>query len=137
MLKYRGTYRALFEIDKTGKVCEFTHIPCQIKKGSNICKHSDTVLNAYIPSIKILNRILKEYPEMFKPFQVGDTEGTLLFKEADIEKAAVILKARVKGKGMSARPKRQVTLSEERKLELANRMKQLHKNIRGNTRKTG
>lgn len=140
MLKYRGTYRVLFEIDKAGKPCEFTFIPCRIKKGANICRHNGDVLNIYIPSIKMANRLSREYPDLFKPFQTGDSEAVLLFNEADIEKAAAILKARVMGKGMSPKPKRKVTISEERKQELSERMKELHsinKNIRQIVRKTG
>lgn len=140
MLKYRGTYRVLFEVDKAGKPCEFTFIPCRIKKGSNICRHNENVLNAYIPSAKIANRLLKEYPDLFKPFQTGDSEATLFFSETDIEKAAVVLKARVMGKGMSPKPKRKVTISEDRKKELSERMKELQsnkKNIGQNARKTG
>jgi len=128
MLTYRGTYRVLYETDKAGKACEFTFIPCRIKKGSNIVRYSDNMLNAYIPSIKIVNRLLNDFPELFKPCQIGDSEGTLLFKESDIEQAATILKARVMGKGMSPKPKRIVTISDERKQELSIRMKRIQAN---------
>jgi hypothetical protein len=50
------------------------------------------------------------------------------------------LKARVMGKNKSPKPKRQVTISEERKHELSDRMKILQanrKNIGENERKTG
>jgi len=114
----------MYECDKAGAACEFAFIPCLIKKGSNICRQSDDTLNVYIPSIKIVNRLLKEYPDIFRPFQVGDTEGTLLFKESDIEKAAVILKARVMGKGMNPKPKRRVNFSEEYKKLLTERLMQ-------------
>ena len=140
MLKYRGTYRVLFEIDKTGKALEFSFIPCRIKKGANIVRHSDNMLNVFIPSIKIVNSLLNDLPDLFKPFQIGDREGTLLFKESDIEKAATLLKARVMGKGMSPKPKRQITISEDRKKELSDRMKELQsnkKNIGQIARKTG
>ncbi len=140
MLKYRGKYRVLYETDKTGKACEFTFIPCLIKRGSNICRHSDTILNVYITSSKIINRLLKEYPDLFRPFQTGNGEGTLLFDESNIDKAAAILKPKVLGKGMSPKPKRQVNISEERKQELSERMKLLHANskITGEKqRKTG
>ena len=129
MLKYRGTYRVVYECDKrTGQPYEFTYVPCLIKKGSNVCRHSDNTLNVYISSAKIANRLLKECPDLFKPFQIGDSEAVLLFKEADIEKAAAILKARVLGKNMNPRPKRKVMLSEERKKILSDRMKELHRN---------
>lgn len=128
MLKYRGQYRVLYEIDKTGKPCEFTFIPCRIKKGASICRQDDNTLNVYVPGIKTVNRLLKEYPDLFKPFQIGDTEGTLIFKESDIEKVAVILKCRIRGKNMSPRPKRKVAMPDERKQELADRMRKLHDN---------
>ena len=51
MLTYRGQYRVLFETDKAGKACEFTYIPCGIRKGANICRHSNDMLNIFIPSI--------------------------------------------------------------------------------------
>lgn len=138
MLRYRGQFRILYETDKNGKVCEFTYIPCRIKKGSSICRHNNNVLNAYIPSAKIANRLLKEYPDLFKPFQVGDREGTLLFNESDIEKVAAILKARVGGKNKSPKPKREIAISEERKQELSDRMKHINSKIIGeNARKTG
>lgn len=138
MLKYRGTYRVLFETDKTGNPCEFTFIPCLTKKGANICRHNENTLNVYIPGIKIANRLLKECPDLFKPFQIGDSEATLLFNEADIEKAAAILKARVGGKNKSPKPKREVAISKERKQELSDRMKHINSKIIGeNARKTG
>ncbi|MDD5064993.1 MAG: hypothetical protein PHQ35_09600 [Phycisphaerae bacterium] len=137
MLKYRGTYRVMYEVDKTGKACEFTFIPCLIKRGSNICRHSDTVLNVYITSSKIINRLLKEYPDLFRPFQTSNGEGTLLFNEADIEKAAEILRPKVLGKGMNPKPKRQVTLSDERKKELSDRMRSMRGNIKNIGEKQG
>ena len=128
MLSYRGTYRVVYETDKrTGKPCEFTFIPCGIRKGANICRHNDDTLNVFIPGFGTADRLLKEYPDLFQPFQVGDSEATLLFKESDIERAAVILKARTKGKDMSARPKRQVTISDDRKKELVDRMKEINR----------
>lgn len=141
MLKYRGQYRVVFETDKrTGKPAEFVYIPCRIKRGSNIVRHDENTLNAYIPSVKIANRLLQEYSDLFELFQIGDSEATLLFNEADIAKVAAILKAKVQGKNKSPRPKRTVTISEDRKKELSERMKKLHsvkKNIRENARKTG
>lgn len=83
---------------------------------------------------------MKEYSDIFKPFQIGDTEVTLLFRESDIEKVATMLKARVMGKNMNPKPKRKVVLSEERKQALSDRMKQIHVNskiIGENCRKTG
>ncbi|NJD04658.1 MAG: hypothetical protein FIA99_19135 [Ruminiclostridium sp.] len=104
MLKYRGQYRVILETDKkTGKPLEFTFIPCRIYKGANICRYSGTMLNAYLPSIKVFNRLLKEHPELFTAFQTGSSEGTLLFKESDMEEAAIILKAYTLGKNISPR----------------------------------
>ena len=140
MLKYRGQFRILYECDKkTDKSCEFTFIPCRIKKGSNIYRHNDDVLSAYISSAKLAHRLLKEYPDLFKAFQMGDSEATLLFNETYIERAAVILKARIMGKDLSPKPKRQIVISKERKQVLSDRMKELQsnkKNIGENARKT-
>ena len=76
---------------------------------------------------------------MFKRFQIGNDEAALICKESDIDKAAVILKARRKGKNLSARPKRQITISEERRKELSEQMKRIQANkiIGVNARKTG
>lgn len=140
MLTYRGRYRVLYEIDSAGRACEFTNIPCGIRKGANISRHDSDTLNVFIPSTKTASRLLKEYRDIFMPFQVGDHEATLLFKESNIDKAAAILKARIKGKDMSARPKRQVAISEERRRELSEQMKQIQakSKITGtNVRKTG
>lgn len=140
MLKYRGVYRVLFEIDKAGKPCEFSFIPCRIKKGASICRQDDNTLNVYVPGIKTVNRLLKDHADIFKPFKIGDKEAILLFRESDIDKAATILKARVMGKNMSPKPKRKVVLSNERKQELSERMKQLRDNkkfVGENARKTG
>lgn len=129
MLDYRGQFRVLYETDKrTGKVCEFTFIPCRVRKGANICRYSDTMLNVYIPGKPTVNRLLTEHPEIFKPLQIGDTEGTLLFPESMIGAVVDILKPFVMGKNKSPRPKRKVIISEERKQELSNRMKELHRN---------
>lgn len=110
MLKYRGQYRVVNEIDKSGKPCEFTFVPCSIKKGSNICRHSDNVLNLYIPSVKIGNRLLSEYPKIFKLFLQGDEETVLLFAETDMDIVAGIVKARTKGSNISPRSKRNLNL---------------------------
>jgi hypothetical protein len=96
MLKYREIYKVIYEVDKAGKRCEFTFIPCQIKRDSNICRHDDNMLNVYITSIKIANRLLLEYPDIFIPFQKGDNEVKLLFQESKISEAAEILKAKKK-----------------------------------------
>ena len=139
MLKYRGQYRVLYEIDKAGKPCEFSFIPCRIKKGASIVRHNVDTLNVYIPGAKAVNKLLKEYPYIFKPFQIGSAEGTFLFPESLLLEAAEVLRPYVKGKNMSPKPKRKVTISEERKKELSERMKRLHadtKNIGGNARKT-
>ena len=108
MLRYRGTYRIVFEQDKrTGKPLEFTFIPCCIRGGSNICRHYESALSAYIPGIKTANRLLKEQPDIFRPFQIRDSEATLLFNESDMERAAIILIPRVMGKNMNPRPKKE------------------------------
>ena len=124
MLKYQGKYRVLCEVDiKTGKPCEFGVIPCLIKKGSNICRQNGSVLNLYIPSTKIANRLLKEYPDLFNPLFIGDSEAVLLFNESDIEQVASIVKAKVKGRNKSPNPKRKYAISEERKQILINQLK--------------
>ena len=130
----------MIECDKSVNPCEFAFIPCLIRKGANICRHNENTLNAYIPGTRTLNMLLDEHSDIFKPFQIGDVEGILLFTESDMEKAADIMKAKVKGKNMSAKPKRHINISEERKKELSNRMKSRHSYaqiIGGNTRKTG
>lgn len=128
MLKYRGTYRVLYETDvRTGAACEFTFVPCRIAKGANICRHGEETLNAYIPSIKIIRRLLKEYPELFTKFQIGDKEGTILFKESDMGKVESLLKPRVLGKNVSPRPKKKRNLSEEQRQVLSDRMKSMNK----------
>jgi hypothetical protein len=123
MLKYRGQYRVLYEVDKQGKATEFSYIPCRASKGANIYRHNDDTLNAYIASSKTANRIVKENPELFKFFQNGEGEATLLFKESDIDKAAEILKAKTQGKNMNPRPKKKMNLSDEQREKLSARIK--------------
>ena len=107
MLKYRGTYRVVYETDKrTGKALEFTFIPCRIKKGANICRHNKNTLNVYIPSTRIIGYLLRKYPDIFKPFQNGDEESTLLFSESMFPEAESILKPYKMGKNISPRSKR-------------------------------
>ncbi len=107
MLKYRGKYRVIYEIDKrTGKPLEFTFLPCRIKRGSDISRYNENTLSAYIPSIKITNKLLKVYPDIFKPFRIGDSEAILLFPESLIQEAAAILKTYTKGQNVSPRSKR-------------------------------
>ncbi len=122
MIEYRGQYRVLYETDKVGKVCEFTYIPCRIIKGCNICRHSYNTLNVYIPSSRTAKRLLSEYPEIFKPFQVGDNEATLLFSECKMDEAAVILRARVKGKNQNPKPKRKCNLTEKQRQAIGERL---------------
>lgn len=104
MLNYRGQYRVIFEIDKrTGMACEFSYIP--ILGGGNICRHDDKTLNVFISS----NRgkfLLKDYPDLFRVFQQGQTEMTLLFDESNIKQVAAILKVKIQGKNVSPRAKR-------------------------------
>lgn len=105
MIKYRGRYRVVFEMDKqTGKPLEACFIRC--RHNINICRHNDSVLNAYIPSRMKATYLLKMYPSLFILFQSGDKEATLLFKETDIEKAAGILGAMVKGANVSPKSRR-------------------------------
>ena len=105
MLRYRGQYRTVFEMDlKTGKPLEACYIKC--KRGVNIYRHNDNVLNAYIPSRMRSTYLLKEYPGLFTPYQTGDKEGSILFDESELEEAALILGAMVKGKNVSPKSKR-------------------------------
>jgi len=127
MLKYRGTYRVMYEIDKhTGKALEFVYVPCKIKKGSNICRYNDNILNVYIPSSIIVNNLLKDYSDIFKPLQIGNGEATLLFNESNIKKVAVILKAKTYGKNKSPKPKIKRNFSEEQKRVAGERLKLMH-----------
>lgn len=131
MLKYRGQYRVIYETDeRTGKPLEFAYIPCRIRKGASICRHEGDILNVFVPGAKAVSKILNEYSDIFKPFQIGGTEGTFLFPESSLAEVAWILKPYVKGKNKNPKPKRQVTISDERKLELSIRMKQLHANVK-------
>lgn len=109
MLEYRGKYRVSFEMDKKCKPCEFSFMPCAIKKGSNICRHNADILNIYVPSGIVIKNLLKAYPQLFKKFQHGDYDGTLLFAESDMPTVAKILKARTKGANVSPRAKRNAT----------------------------
>lgn len=140
MLKYRGIYRVVLESDKrTGKPLEFICVPCRVCKGSSICRHSDNILNAYIPSTNMFNRLLLEYPDLFTAYQTGNGEGTLLFNETDMETVAEILKPGVLGKNLNPKPKRQRCISEDQRKLLSDRMKQLNNiKVTGlNARKTG
>ena len=127
MLKYRGRYRVLCEADIRGISIEFTCIPCGIKKGANICRHSDTMLNAFIPSTKIIHRLIKEYPEIFTLWQEGYCEGTIIFPETEIDKVAKLLKATKKGKGKPVRLKTNYSISDKRRKELSEQMKERNK----------
>lgn len=127
MLKFRGRYRVLYETDvRTGKVCELTYIPCRIVKGSNICRHNDNTLNVLISGAKIASHLLKEYPDIFKPFQMCYGEATLLFPESMIEEAAGILKPYIQGANKSPRPKRKHEISEEQRKVLLDKMKSIN-----------
>ena len=128
MLKYRGQYRILYDLDKQGKPCEFIYIPCGIHKGSNICRHDSNTLNAYITSSIVANNLLRDHHDLFGIFQMGDSEATLLFPESRMEEAAIILKAKVLGKNLGPRPKRKVVISEDRKKILSERMRQMKAN---------
>jgi hypothetical protein len=117
----------MYEIDKcTGKALEFVYVPCKIKKGSNIYRYNDNILNVYIPSSIIVNNLLKDYSDIFKPLQIGNGEATLLFNESDIEKVAVILKAKTYGKNKSPKPKIKRNFSEEQKRIAGERLKLMH-----------
>ena len=106
MIKYRGLYRVSYEIDKSGKSCEFTFLPLKLKRGASICRHNETTLNVYIPSKTIANRLLNEYPDLFTLLNMGDGEGILLFPESGLLEAAEILRPYIKGKNVSPRSKR-------------------------------
>lgn len=106
MLKYRGLYRVVHEIDKTGKLGEFTFIPLKLKRGTSICRHNETTLNVYIPSKTIAKRLLIEYPDIFTLLSMGDCGGVLLFPETKLPEAAIILKPYTKGSNVSPRSKR-------------------------------
>lgn len=124
MLKYRGTYRVQYECDvRTGQSGEFTYIPCHIRPGANVYRHNDNTLLVYISGIKTVNRLLREYPGIFRPYQTGDSEASLLFKVSDIQKAAVILKAKVQGKNLSPKPKKKYNLTDEQRKEIGVRLK--------------
>lgn len=125
MLEYRGQYRVLYELDSKGTSTEFVYIPCNIKKGANICRHNVDTLNVFIPSVKIAKRLLREYSSTFNLLQMGDSEATLLFDESDIITVAHILKARVLGKNKSPKPKRKINFSDEQKEALSKRMTEL------------
>lgn len=134
MLKYRGQFRILYETDKrTGQAAEFTFIPCRIRPGANIYRFNDDTLAACIPGSRTANRLLQEYSNIFRPFQTGDAEAIFLFDEANISQAAAILKARVKGKNLSPRPKRKLNLSNEQRRVLSERMAEVrkHNNYQG------
>ncbi len=138
MLRYRGQYRVLFETDKrTGKACEFTYVPCRIRKGADIVRHNDDTLNVYIPGKKTANRLLKEHSDIFKPFQIGDSEATLLFPESMMKEAAKILMPVVRGKGMSPRPKRVIVLSDDQRKSLSDRMKTIQAKYSLDKKRTG
>lgn len=114
MFNYRGSFRVTYEMDKrTGKPAEFTFIPCRIRKGANICRHDEGTLNVYIPGTRAANTLLAEYPDIFKPFQIGDSEVTLLFPELMLPEVIEILRPIVKGKGISPRSKRNIRYTEK------------------------
>jgi hypothetical protein len=123
MLKYRGTYRVLFETDvRTGKAAEFTYVPCRIRPGANIYRYNDDTLVTFIPGTKAVNNLLKNHLEIFRPFQKGDKEATLLFAEKDMKQAAFVLKPRTKGKNMNPRPKRKQNLTDEQRAVIGERL---------------
>ncbi len=94
MLQYRGQYRVVFEMDRRmHKPCEFAFIPCKVKKGTTIYRRNDDELLVYIPSVQIGNRLLKEYPKLFRKYQQSSCETVLVFKESDMKDAATVLKA--------------------------------------------
>ena len=107
MLSYRGKYRVCYEFDKrTGKPLEFNYIKCRNK--IEIFRHKDKVLVTYIQSRIKGTYLLKLYPDLFKLFQDGDKECTLLFNESDMEVVANILGAMTKGCNVSPRSKRNI-----------------------------
>lgn len=109
MLKYRGTYRVVYEMDmQTRKPCEFSFIPCRIKKGANIYRNNDKELYVYLPSGQIGNRLLKEYPDLFRLFLQSSCETILCFDEPRMSEAAKILKPWTSGKNIFPGSKRNI-----------------------------
>lgn len=101
MLSYRGIYRVVTEMDlNTNKACEFTFIPCKVKKGSNIYRNDSAELFAYIPSVVIGNRLLKEFTDLFRLFLQSDCEIILSFDESRMTEATQALRAWTFGKNI-------------------------------------
>ena len=124
MLKYRGQFRVLYETDtRTGQAAEFTFVPCRIRKGAVIYRFNDNILAVYIPGSRTANRLLQEHPDIFRSFQTGDSESSLLFDEKNIDRAATVLLPRVKGRNMSPKPRKKINLSDEQRKSLSERMK--------------
>ncbi|MBP3284392.1 MAG: hypothetical protein J6M02_02710 [Clostridia bacterium] len=108
MNRYRGTYRVVYEFDKYGNPCEFTYIPCNIKKGANIYRYSKNQLCIYIPSLRIANTLLKEYSSIFKEYIWGDFEAVLIFNESNIKDVESVLKIYKKGANISPKSKQNI-----------------------------
>ena len=97
MLKYRGQYRVVFEMDKrTGKPAEFCFVPCKIYRGTNVYRYSENKLGVYIPSKRIFNRLSQN--EIFEIFCAGDSEGILLFEEKNLKIAEKALHSVICGR---------------------------------------
>lgn len=123
MLKYQGTFRVQYETDvRTGKAAEFTYVPCRVRPGANIYRFNDNTLAVYVPGTKAVNNLLENHSDIFRPFQMGDKEATLLFDEKNLEQAAFILKPRTKGKNMNPRPKRKQNLTDEQRAVIGERL---------------
>lgn len=109
MLKYRGQYHVVYEMDKrTGKPAESSYIPCRIKKGANICRHNNSILSVYILGIRLIHKLLKEYPSIFRLYKAWDNEGVLLFDESNMSEVARILKPIVQGKNTFPKSRRNI-----------------------------
>jgi hypothetical protein len=65
-------------------------------------------LFAYISSVIIGSRLLKEHPDLFRLFLQSDCEIILSFDESKMNEAARILKAWILGRNISPSSKRNV-----------------------------
>lgn len=113
MLKYKDQYRVDHEKDTSGKECEGTSVRCTRCRGTEIYRWGDNKLAVYIPSTQVGRKILSEHPALFTLETETSSEMVFLFDEANLDEAAVILKARKKVK---------MILTDEQRAELRDRM---------------
>lgn len=116
LLKYVGTYRVLPEIDRsTGDfprdfdgsiVDDDIYITCQNNiqiKMAHLDSSRRMLLSAYIPSIgrgRNIKKALDEQGIFYIEYEETDAEVIFLFKAADIEPVAKLLKAKTSGAGI-------------------------------------